>query len=66
MGFRDLRAFNLALLAKEGWWLQQGRNSIFCRVFKNKKFPDEDFIHAKKKATIHLLHGVVFGLAITN
>lgn len=48
MGFRDLRAFNIALLAKKGWWLQQGGNPLFYRVFKNKYFPDEDFIHAKK------------------
>ena len=66
MGFRDLRVFNLALLAKEGLWLQQGRNSLFCRVFKNKYFLDEFLIHAKKNVTIHLLHGVVFGLKITN
>ena len=47
-GFRDLKAFNLALLAKQGWLLQQGRNSLFYRVYKNKYFLDEDFIHAKK------------------
>lgn len=48
MGFRDLRTFNLAMLAKQGWHLQQGRNSLFYRVFKTKYFPDEDFINAKK------------------
>ena len=48
LGFRDLRAFNLTLLAKQGWRLQQERNSLFYRVYKNKYFPDDDFIHAKK------------------
>ena len=48
MGFRDLKAFNLALLAKQGWRLQQGRNSLFYRVYKNNYFLDKDFIHAKK------------------
>ena len=48
MGFRDLYAFNFALLAKQRWRLQQGKNSLFYRVFKNKYFHDEEFIHAKK------------------
>jgi len=48
MGFKDLKAFNLALLAKQGWRLQQERPSLYYRVFKNKYFPNEDFIHAKK------------------
>ena len=48
MRFRDLRAFNLALLAKQGWRLQQKRNSLFYRFFKSNYFLDVDFIHAKK------------------
>ena len=48
MGFRDLHAFNFTLLAKQRWQLQQGKNSLFYRVFKNKYFHDEEFIHAKK------------------
>ena len=48
MSFRDLHAFNFALLAKQRWRLQQGKNSLFYRVFKNKYFHDEEFIHAKK------------------
>ena len=47
MGFRDLRAFNLALLAKQGWRLQQESNSLFYKVFKSKYFPDTDFVNAK-------------------
>ena len=39
MGFRDLRAFNLAFLAKQGWRLQQGGNSLFDRVFKKQILP---------------------------
>ena len=48
MRFRDLRAFNLALLAKQGWRLQQKSNSLFYRFFKSNYFLDVDFIHAKK------------------
>ena len=43
MGFKDLKAFNLALLAKKGWRLQTCTNSLFHRVFQTKYFPDGDF-----------------------
>ncbi|XP_023871998.2 uncharacterized protein LOC111984613 [Quercus suber] len=46
MGFRDLKAFNRALLAKQGWRLQTHPNSLFYRVFKAKYFPDCNFAQA--------------------
>ena len=46
MGFRDLKAFNLALLAKQGWQLQTCIDSLFYRVFQAKYFPDGDFLSA--------------------
>ena len=48
MGFRDLRSFNLALLAKQGWRLQQQSNSLFYQVFKSKYFPDTSFVQAQQ------------------
>ena len=48
MGFRDLRSFNLALLEKQGWQLQQGSNSLFYKVFKSKYFSEIDFVNAQK------------------
>lgn len=46
MGFKQLKPFNLILLAKQGWWLQVGQNSLVYQVFKAKYFPDCDFVHA--------------------
>lgn len=42
----DLKAFNIALLAKQGWWLQTCPNSLFHHAFKAKYFPNHDFIIA--------------------
>ena len=46
MGFRDLKLFNLALLAKQGWRLQMNTSSLFYRVYKAKYFPRCDFLEA--------------------
>ena len=46
MGFRDLKTFNLALLAKQGWRLQTNTSSLFYRVYQAKYFPRCDFIEA--------------------
>lgn len=47
MGFRNLEAFNLALLAKQAWRLMNGSNSIFFRVFKAKYFPSGSIMTAR-------------------
>ena len=46
MGFKDLKSFNLALLAKQGWRLQNHPSLLFSRVFKAKYFPTSDFVNA--------------------
>ncbi|XP_050241151.1 uncharacterized protein LOC126690058 [Quercus robur] len=46
MGFKQLKPFNLALLAKQGWRLQMGQNSLVYHVFKAKYFPTCDFVDA--------------------
>ena len=46
MGFKLLKHFNLAPLAKQGWQLQVGQNSLVYQVLKAKYFPTYDFIHA--------------------
>ena len=46
LGFRDLKSFNLALLAKQGWQLQTNSTSLFSRVYKAKYFPQCSFVEA--------------------
>ena len=46
MGFKLLKPFNLALLAKQGWRLQIANNTLIYRVFKARYFKDCDFGHA--------------------
>ena len=48
MGFRDLRDFNLALLAKQGWRMIQGNDSLLYKCFKVRYFPRSSFLDAKK------------------
>ena len=47
MGFRDLKTFNLALLAKQGWRIQQNPNSLVYRVYKAKYFAKGSFGQAQ-------------------
>ena len=47
MGFKDLKAFNLALLAKQGWRLNQHLDSFTHRVFKAKYFAECTFIESQ-------------------
>lgn len=47
MGFRDLHAFNLALLAKQAWKLVQQTDSLFYRIYKAKYFPTSTFLDAE-------------------
>ena len=47
MGFRDLKAFNLALLAKQGWRILKNQNSLVHRIFKAKYFAKKTFLEAE-------------------
>uniref|UniRef100_A0A2N9GCH6 Reverse transcriptase domain-containing protein n=1 Tax=Fagus sylvatica TaxID=28930 RepID=A0A2N9GCH6_FAGSY len=47
MGFRNLKFFNLALLAKQCWRLIHHPYSLIGRVFKAKYFPTCSFMDAK-------------------
>ena len=43
MGFKKLKEFNLALLAKQGWRLQQAHDSLVYKVLMAKYFPTTEF-----------------------
>nr|DAD28952.1 TPA_asm: hypothetical protein HUJ06_030420 [Nelumbo nucifera] len=47
MGFRDMQAFNLAMIAKQSWNILSNPYALVCRVFKAKYFPRGDFLVAQ-------------------
>lgn len=46
LGFRDMEAFNEALLAKQFWRLLKRDQSLVSRLFKAKYFPESDIFNA--------------------
>lgn len=50
MGFRDLRDFNMALLAKQAWRIIHNPNAYWVRMLKGIYFPRTDFLHASRGA----------------
>lgn len=46
LSFRDIRSFNLALLAKQSWRLLQFPDSLMSKVFKAKYFPHSKYLEA--------------------
>ena len=52
MGFRNLQAFNLAMLAKQGWRILTNPNSLMARVYKAKYIPHVDVLNSKKGSNL--------------
>lgn len=48
-GFRDLHAFNMAMLAKQPWRLLQNPTSLCGRLLKSKYFPNASVLEAQAK-----------------
>lgn len=44
MGFRNLFAFNMVMLGKQGWRLLYKPNALPGRIFKAKYYPTGDFM----------------------
>ncbi|XP_019153861.1 PREDICTED: uncharacterized protein LOC109150406 [Ipomoea nil] len=47
LGFKDLRAFNLAMLGKQAWRMLTKPESIVARVYKARYFPKGSFFDAQ-------------------
>ena len=46
MGFKDLSAFNLAMLGKQGWKFITEPDSLVARIFKARYFPSGSYLTA--------------------
>ena len=63
IGFRDLRLFNQALLAKQAWRLIEYPESVCARVLKAKYYPSGDLIDtAFIQNTSPCWQGIMHGL----
>jgi hypothetical protein len=47
MGFKDLAAFNVAMLGKQGWQLQIESDSLVSRIFKARYYPNSSYLDSK-------------------
>ncbi|XP_058753532.1 uncharacterized mitochondrial protein AtMg00310-like [Vicia villosa] len=47
MGFRDFKAFNLAMIAKQGWNFLSKPNSLVAKIFRARYFPRSSFLDSK-------------------
>lgn len=47
LGFRNFKAFNLALLAKQFWRLVSNKESVLFKVLNSKYFVDGDVFQAR-------------------
>ena len=52
LGFRDLHAFNLAMLARQGWCLLTQPDSLCAKVMQAKYFPTGKLLEATVKGGI--------------
>lgn len=63
MGFRNFKAFNLAMVAKQGWSFLSNPESLVARIFKSRYFPVLHLWVHNSDITRALLGGV-FGIRV--
>jgi len=65
MGFRDMRAFNQALLAKQAWRLIDTPDSLFARLLKAKYYPSGQLLDTVFPNTgLIVWKGILHGLEL--
>jgi hypothetical protein len=47
MGFRDLHAFNMAMIAKQGWSIMTKPHTLVARLYKARYFPNSSLFDSK-------------------
>jgi hypothetical protein len=63
MGFRDLHAFNLAMLAKQIWRFLCNPNSLCAQVLRAKYYPDGNLLNTgPKKGSSFTWQSIISGL----
>ena len=55
MDFRDVQAFNCAMLAKQAWRLFHNTHSLFYRIYKSRYFPNCSFMNANWATTLYVV-----------
>ncbi|CAN1127287.1 Uncharacterized mitochondrial protein AtMg00310 [Linum perenne] len=48
LGFKDFKAFNQALLAKQSWRILREPDLLLSRLLKGRYFPSQCFLNATK------------------
>ena len=51
MRFKNLQAFNHAMLAKQGWRLISNPNSLVAQIYKARYYPHGDVFKAKLRSS---------------
>jgi hypothetical protein len=61
LGFRDLHAFNLAMIAKQGWNMLTKPQTLVARIYKARCTFQLPLFSMQKLAIIRVMLGGVFG-----
>ncbi|CAN1321508.1 Putative ribonuclease H protein At1g65750 [Linum perenne] len=60
IGFKNLHAFNLAMVGKQGWKLMKDQDALVTKIFKAKYFPKVDFLSATLRSNPSFVwHGIL-------